>query len=143
MTPPSTLTNLLNTLHTHLQTQTQLLPTLHAQLGLPATALEDELNTLQKKLMQSVEEQVESRQKEVENWLEKCDSVEVECLKYSKALGGNIKATGTSVGELRKETILPRRFEQATEYQEKLRQVGFDAVFFNTRPIDDLLVVPH
>ncbi|KAF5340429.1 hypothetical protein D9758_013548 [Tetrapyrgos nigripes] len=123
MTPPSSLTNILNTLHTHLQTQTQLLPTLHAQLGLPATALEDELKTLQQKLMHSVEEQVESRQTEVEKWLEKCDLVEVECLKYSKALGGNIKATGTSVGELRKETVLPRRFEQASEYQEKLRQL--------------------
>ncbi|THU93332.1 hypothetical protein K435DRAFT_670441 [Dendrothele bispora CBS 962.96] len=123
MTSPSILTNLLNTLHSHLQTQTQLLPTLHAQLGLPPTALEDELKSLQQNLMQSVEAQVESRQKEVEKWIKKCDLVEVECIKYSKALGGNIKATGTSVGELRKETVLPRRHEQALEYQEKLRQL--------------------
>ncbi|KAF5364429.1 hypothetical protein D9758_010716 [Tetrapyrgos nigripes] len=39
------------------------------------------------------------------------------------ASSGNIKATRTSVGELRKETALPRRFEQASEYQEKLRQL--------------------
>lgn len=74
--------------------------------------------------MQSVEGQIESRQKEVEVWLQKCDGVELECVKYSKALGGNIKATGTSVGELRKEAVLPRRFEMVTEYQERLRQAG-------------------
>ena len=120
------LTNLLNTLHSHLQSQTQLLPAIHVQLGLPSTALEDDLNALQQHLMQSVEGQIESRRKEVEDWLEKCDGVELECVKYSKALGGNIKATGTSVGELRKENVLPRRFEMVTEYQERLRQVRFD-----------------
>ncbi|KAG6831554.1 hypothetical protein H0H92_009473 [Tricholoma furcatifolium] len=119
----TTLTTLLNSLHTHLQTQTQLLPTLHAQLGLPSSALEDDLKDLQKQLMQSVESQIELRRKEVDQWMEKCDAVEIECLRYSKALGGNIKATGTSVGELRKMSVLPRRFEMVSEHQEKLRQV--------------------
>ncbi|KAG5652554.1 hypothetical protein H0H81_004615 [Sphagnurus paluster] len=126
MTGPSsslTLTTLLNSLHTHLQTQTQLLPTLHAQLGLPPTAVEDELKTLQKQLMESVESQIEIRRQEVERWMEKCYAVEVECLRYSKALGGNIKATGSNVGELRKEMVLPRRYEMVSEHQEKLRQV--------------------
>ncbi|KAF8816428.1 hypothetical protein BYT27DRAFT_7154690 [Phlegmacium glaucopus] len=126
MTPPSTamtLTSLLNSLHTHLQNQTQLLPTLHAQLGLPPTALEDELKTLQQQLVHGVELQINKRRKEVEHWVEKCDALENECVRYSKALGGNIKATGTSVAELRKEQALPRRYEMISEYQEKLRQV--------------------
>ncbi|ESK83169.1 microtubule associated protein [Moniliophthora roreri MCA 2997] len=122
-TPSVLLTSLLNSLQSHLQAQTQHLPTLHAQLGLPATALEDELRTLQNNLMQSVEAQIDLRRKEVDVWMEKCDSVENECLKYSKALGGNIKATGSSVGELRKENVLPKRYELGTEYQEKLRQL--------------------
>ncbi|KAG5645682.1 hypothetical protein DXG03_005520 [Asterophora parasitica] len=123
--PPTslTLTTLLNSLHTHLQSQTQLLPTLHAQLGLPPTALEDELRALQHQLMESVEGQIDIRRKEVEKWMEKCDAVEVECLRYSKALGGNIKATGSNVGELRKEMVLPRRFEMVSDHQEKLRQL--------------------
>lgn len=124
-----TLTALLNSLHTHLQLQTQLLPTLHLQLGLQPTALEDELKTLQQQLVHSVELQIDKRRKEVEHWLEKCDSIENECVRYSKALGGNIKATGTSVAELRKEQALPRRYEMISEYQEKLRQVSINILF--------------
>ncbi|KAJ7040686.1 microtubule associated protein [Mycena alexandri] len=103
LSSPLTLTTLLNSLHTHLQSQTQLLPTLHAQLGLPPSALEDELKTLQQQLMRSVEAQIDTRRKE--------------------ALGGNVKATGSSLGELRKEKVLPVRYEMVTEYQEKLRQL--------------------
>ncbi|KAJ7868841.1 microtubule associated protein-domain-containing protein [Mycena leptocephala] len=87
---PLTLTTLLNSLHTHLQSQTQLLPTLHAQLGLPPSALEDELKNLQQQLMRSAE-----------------------CVNYAKALGGNVKATGSA----------PLRYEMVTEHQEKLRQL--------------------
>lgn len=126
-----TLTSLLNSLHTHLQSQTQLLPTLHAQLGLPATALEDELKALQQKLVASVESQIDIRRKEVDRWMEKCDAVEIECLRYSKALGGNIKATGSNVAELRKEMVLPRRYEMVSEHQEKLRQVSGTPHYFD------------
>lgn len=120
----ASLTALLDSLHTHLQTQTRILPTLHAQLGLPPSALQDELNALKDHLIQSVESQVEGRRKEVDDWMAKCDGVEGECLKYCKSLGGNIKATGTTLGELRKEQVLPRRFELVSEHQEKLRQVS-------------------
>lgn len=118
------LTALLNSLHTHLQTQTQLLPTLHAQLGLPPNTLEEDLIALQEQLIKGVEGQIEARRKEVEEWMSKCDAVENECIRYAKALGPNFKSTGESVGELRKELILPRRYGLGTELQEKSRQVG-------------------
>ena len=117
-----TLTSLLNSLHSHLQQQTQYLPTLHAQLGLPPTALEEELKDLQEQLIQGVERQIDLRRKQVNEWMEKCEAVESVCLRYTKALGGNIKATGSSLGEIRKEASLPRRYEFVTEFQEKLRQ---------------------
>jgi len=117
------LTSLLTSLHTHLQTQTQLLPTLYAQLGLPTTALEDELTALQQQLVEKIEVQIDKRRKEVDEWMEKCEVLENQCTRYTKALGANIKATGTSLGELRKEQALPRRYDMISEYQEKLRQV--------------------
>jgi protein regulator of cytokinesis 1 len=133
MSPHATsaaLTALLNSLHTHLQTQTLLLPTLHSQLGLPPSTLEDDLRVLQEQLIKGVEGQVEARRKEVEEWMAKCDVVETECVRYSKALGPNFKSTGESVGELRKESILPRRYELGLELQEKSRRVGLSLFFF-------------
>ncbi|CDO70098.1 hypothetical protein BN946_scf184806.g25 [Trametes cinnabarina] len=118
----TTITSLLNSLHTHLQSQTQLLPTLHAQLGLPPTALHDELSTLQQHLTQCIESQINHRRKQVDEWMEKCAAVEDDCLRYGRALGGHLKASGPSVGEIRKEQVLPRRYEMITEFQEKLRQ---------------------
>ncbi|KAI0826615.1 microtubule associated protein-domain-containing protein [Trametes gibbosa] len=118
----TTITSLLNSLHTHLQSQTQLLPTLHSQLGLPPTALHDELSALQQQLAQCIESQIELRRKQVEEWMEKCRTVEEECLRYSRALGGHLKSSGPSVSEIRKEQVLPRRFEMISDFQEKLRQ---------------------
>ncbi|KAI0360677.1 hypothetical protein OH77DRAFT_1470873 [Trametes cingulata] len=118
----TTITSLLNSLHTHLQSQTQLLPTLHAQLGLPPTALHDELSALQQQLTQCIESQIDLRRRQVDEWMEKCGLVEEECLRYGRALGSHLKSSGPSVGEIRKEQVLPRRFEMISEYQEKLRQ---------------------
>ena len=129
---PITISAVLNALHEHLQTQTQLLPTLHAQLGLPATALADELETLQQQLTSCVENQIDTRRKQVDEWMQKCSDVEEDCIRYTKALGGHMKSTGSSVGELRKEQVLPRRFEMITEYQEKLRQVSCLLCHFRT-----------
>ena len=122
------LTDLLNSLHTHLQTQTQLLPVLHSQLGLPSNALEEDLKALHEELMRGVERHVESRRKEVEDWMARCDVVENECIRYSKALGGNVKSMGNTVGELRKELVLPKRYTLVAEYQEKLRQVSLNGL---------------
>ncbi|TFY62235.1 hypothetical protein EVJ58_g3992 [Rhodofomes roseus] len=119
----TTITSLLNSLHTHLQSQTQLLPTLHAQLGLPPTALTDELATLQHQLTECIESQIDLRRKQVDEWMKRCADIENQCIRYGNALGGHVKTTGGSVGEIRKEQVLPRRFEIASEYQEKLRQL--------------------
>lgn len=117
-----TLSTLLSTLHTHLNAQTQLLPTLHAQLGLPPTALEDELQELQHTLTRAVESQIDVRRKQVEEWEGKCDEVEMGCSRYSRALGTNAKVAG-SLSDIKAEKVLPRRYERALEYQERMRQV--------------------
>ena len=104
-----TISSILTSLQTHIQTQTQLLPTLHTQLGLPPSALVDELSSLQQRLADCVEKQIESRQREVDTWIHKCGGVEEECLRYSRALGPHIKIIGASVGELRKQHVLPVR----------------------------------
>ncbi|KAF8273523.1 microtubule associated protein-domain-containing protein [Lactarius quietus] len=111
MSSQPTITSLLNSLHTHLQTQTQLLPTLHAQLGLPPTALADELASLQKALTRCVEDQISSRRKQSE------------CHSYSVALGSSAKGLDITASELYREPVLPRRYDQLAELQEKLRQL--------------------
>ena len=123
MEAPLTISTLLNSLHTHLQTQTQLLPTLHAQLGLPQSALTDELSALRERLASCVEQQIELRRQEVQEWMKKCDEVELSCSRYTKALGGHVKAIGASLGELRKQHVLPVRHEMLNKYQEKLDHV--------------------
>ncbi len=123
MSSQHTITSLLNSLHTHLQTQTQLLPTLHAQLGLPPTALADELASLQKTLTRCVEDQISSRKKQVHELEERCENLESECHSYSVALGSSAKSLDITVAELLREPILPRRYDQLAELQEKLRQV--------------------
>lgn len=120
---PITISAVLNALHEHLQTQTQLLPTLHAQLGLPPSALTDELSALQKRLEECVEKQIEGRREEVEIWMKKCDEVERDSLRMNKALGSHSKSIGASVGELRKQQSLPVRYDMISQYREKLKQV--------------------
>ncbi|THH10768.1 hypothetical protein EW146_g8269 [Bondarzewia mesenterica] len=125
MSSSPSITSLLDSLHTHLQSQTQLLPTLHAQLGLPPTALADELSALQQTLTQCVEDQIDGRRKQVNEWTAKCEEVEEECQRYGIALGSHIKGAGPSstMGEAHKEQVLPKRHEKLTEMQEKLRQL--------------------
>jgi protein regulator of cytokinesis 1 len=122
--PSLALTALLDFLHTHLQSQTQLLPTLHAQLGLPSSALEDELTTLQQQLADCVDTQINLRRTQVDDWTAKCEAVEKECERYCSALGTHVKTAGPSLSEMRKEKTLPKRYQLVTDYQEKLRQVS-------------------
>lgn len=89
----------------------------------PPTALADDLSTLQRQLTECVESQVNARRAQVDEWMERCDEVQNACVRYGRALGGHVKATGSCVGEIGREGVLPRRFEMITEYQEKLRQV--------------------
>jgi protein regulator of cytokinesis 1 len=122
-TSSTALTALLDSLHTHLQAQTQLLPTLHAQLGLPNSALEDELTALQAQLAATVDAQLSARREQVEQWMQKCAAVESACGRYCTALGTHVKAAGPSLKEIRTQTVLPRQYELLSSYQEKLRQV--------------------
>ena len=126
---PINVAALLESLHIHLQEQTKLLPSLHAQLGLPQSALTDELTSLQQQLVYCVEKQIEGRRNEVDDWMSKCSELEKECLRFSKALGTHAKSLGATVGELRKEQVLPRRYDLLTQYKEKLDYVciEFDA----------------
>ncbi|KDN35306.1 hypothetical protein RSAG8_11692, partial [Rhizoctonia solani AG-8 WAC10335] len=94
-------------LHEHLAFHTALLPQLHAQLGLPPTALATELQELRAVLADAVEERVERRKRDVAMWADKCDQLERQCKDYSTALGGPSIAGSIKglkpVGELRKE----------------------------------------
>ena len=71
-----------------------------------------------------VERQIDLRRKQVDEWMGKCVVVENDCARYSKALGGHIKVVGNGIGELRKEHVLPKRYDALTEHQERLRQVS-------------------
>lgn len=136
---PLTISSLLNSLHTHLQTQTQLLPTLHAQLGLPPSALSDELSALQQRLTETVESQIQTRRDEVDSWMKKCEDLSNDCTRYAKALGGHVKSTGASVGELRKQQVLPVRYEMLNQYHDKLDQVRNNIFILISSLVDERL----
>jgi hypothetical protein len=90
---------------------------------LPESALSDELSSLHQRLTTCVEEQIEHRREDVDNWMKKCDVIEKECLRYNKALGGHTKALSTSLGELKKQKALPVRHEMLNQHLEKLDHV--------------------
>ncbi|KAH7337979.1 microtubule associated protein-domain-containing protein [Rhizoctonia solani] len=106
---------LLASLHEHLAFHTALLPQLHAQLGLPPTALATELQELRTVLADVVEERVERRKRDVAMWVEKCEELERRCKDYSTALGGPSIAGSIKglkpVADLRKEQNYPKRYE--------------------------------
>ncbi|GJJ12968.1 hypothetical protein Clacol_007215 [Clathrus columnatus] len=119
----TTVESLLTSLQTYLTAQTPIIPALHAQLGLPPTALTDELAELHNALIECVDKKIDGRRKEVEDWMNKCERVEIDCIRLSKALGSHAKTLANSVGELRKQQILPKRFDYLNVYQEKLQQL--------------------
>ena len=100
-----TVDSLLSSLQSHLTSQTPLIPVLHAQLGLPPTALTDELSELHAALVDCVNRKIDERRKEVSQWMEKCDLQETECVKLGRALGSHVKVVTSSVGELRKQQV--------------------------------------
>ncbi|KAF8586752.1 hypothetical protein K439DRAFT_916927 [Ramaria rubella] len=119
----TTVDSLLNSLQSHLTSQTPLIPALHAQLGLPPTALTDDLSELHTALVDCVDRKIDERRKEVAEWMRRCGVLENECLKLARALGSHTKAITGSVGELRKQQVLPNRVEYLTAYQEKLQHL--------------------
>ncbi|KAH8823156.1 microtubule associated protein-domain-containing protein [Flagelloscypha sp. PMI_526] len=122
----TTADTLLASLQSHLSAQTAHLPRLHERLGLPTSALEDELENLKEKLIEAVEQQVEIRRKEVADWVTKCESVEAQWTQYIVHLGGFVKERdkhGPSLDDIRRETILPRRYEQGRKAGERVKQL--------------------
>lgn len=97
LTPESLVTSL----HQHLDRHTNLLPALHAQLGLPQSALQQELQHLQETLLKVVDGQLVARQKDVDDWMQKCEGIERDCIEMVKCVGSHLKNV-PSVGELRK-----------------------------------------
>lgn len=104
-TPSITPESLVQELLPQITLQTAQLPTLHTQLGLASSALEQDLETLRKALLKSVEDIVRTRQEEVQEWANRCDKLEDSCIRLSKALGPSTKSVGTTVGELRKQLV--------------------------------------
>ena len=69
-----------------------------------------------------MEEQIDGRRREVEQWMLRCEEAEAECVNYNAVLG-SAKGSGCNFGDIRKEHVLPRRYELLTEMQERLRRV--------------------
>lgn len=94
LTPES----LVSVLVPHISQQTLLLPTLHQQLGLPPSALESDLSALREALLKTVEDCVNNRKKEILQWSERCENVEVRCRRLENALGRR----GASLADVKK-----------------------------------------
>jgi Ase1/PRC1/MAP65 family protein len=97
LTPES----LVSVLVPHISQQTLLLPTLHAQLGLPPSALESDLTALREALLKTVEDCVNNRKKEITQWEAKCEGVEARCRRLENAMGRR----AASLAELKKQTV--------------------------------------
>ncbi|KAG1813548.1 uncharacterized protein BJ212DRAFT_397221 [Suillus subaureus] len=85
--------------------------------GLPQTAPEDELQTLQHTLIKAIKSQIEVRRKQVEDWIGKCEGGSG-CARYSKALATYAEVAGW-FSDLKAEKVSPRRYESAIVYQQK------------------------
>jgi protein regulator of cytokinesis 1 len=107
---------LLESLQTQIHAKTSLLPTLYSQLGLPPSALTDELTLLQNKLSECVDQVVAARQGEVDSWLERCRSVDRQIEALLKATGGSKPAYPTDLP-------LPKQHESLCKLREKLKQL--------------------
>lgn len=137
----TTVESLLSSLQAHLTSQTPIIPSLHAQLGLPPTALTEDLAELHATLVDCVDKKIEERKRQVSEWMEKCVALENESLGFTKALGSHVKVIAGSVGELRKqqvtvavsnllrfthdahEQVLPKRFDYLVSFRDKLQNL--------------------
>ncbi|KZO94497.1 hypothetical protein CALVIDRAFT_538955 [Calocera viscosa TUFC12733] len=116
--PVLTPSTLLPALQVPLLTLTHSLPALHRQLGLPPSALEEDLGQLRDALLSAIDHQLERRKEEVREW-------EGRCLGVERKVGGlrsKVGAWGKGVAEASGEDneILPRRLELLTQQEHKL-----------------------
>lgn len=105
----TTVESLVTSLQTYLTSQIPLIPALHAQLGLPPSALTDELAELHSALIDCVDKKIEERRIEVDEWMNKCEEIESVCIRFTKALGSHAKTLANTVGELRKQQVRQNR----------------------------------
>jgi hypothetical protein len=106
--PSLALNSLLTALQTHLQAQTQLLPDLHARLGLPPSALEDELAALEERLAACVAGPVAARAQEVTEWTARCAAAEAAARRHAAALGAMRAARSRGLRRSPRRSCSPR-----------------------------------
>jgi protein regulator of cytokinesis 1 len=110
---------LLESLQSRIHAQASILPGLYSQLGLPSSALTDELNELQSKLTQCVDEVIVKRRQAVEDWENRCQETESGIHKLMLSLGQNgIPAQEAGAANV---TVLPEKFGALDAYHDKLR----------------------
>ena len=95
---------LLDSLVEPLTAQVHLLPAIHAQLGLPSSAIAADLDKLRAVLADAIEAQIQQRRSEVKGWLERCDKVERDCSVLAKSTGQDKseKPPASVISEFRK-----------------------------------------
>lgn len=91
-----------------LQGQADQLPAIHARLGLPHEALEDDLDHLRKQLEVTITTLVDRRRVEVNEWERRCHAVERDCSALGKCLGGNLALDEAFVTQLHDEPVRRR-----------------------------------
>ncbi|KAF8326231.1 microtubule associated protein-domain-containing protein [Cantharellus anzutake] len=116
---------LLDSLVEPLTAQVHLLPAIHAQLGLPSSAIAADLDKLRVVLADAIEAQIQQRRSEVKAWLERCDKVEKDCnvLAKSTGLDKSEKPPTSTISELRKITNIPERLEQLVALRDSLNAI--------------------
>jgi len=95
---------LLDSLVEPLTAQVHQLPAIHAQLGLPSSAIAADLDKLRVVLSDAIEAEIQQRRSEVKGWLERCDKVERDCnvLAKSTGLDKSEDSPTSTISELRK-----------------------------------------
>lgn len=88
-----------------LQSQADQLPAIHARLGLPHEALEEDLNQLRQQLEITITKLVDRRRVEVNEWERRCHAVERDCSALGKCLGGGVSMDEAFITSVHSEPV--------------------------------------
>jgi protein regulator of cytokinesis 1 len=131
-----------------LQAQADQLPPIHARLGLPHEALEEDLDQLKQQLEITITKLVERRRIEVNELERRCHAVERDCSALGKCLGGGIGVDEKFLSLVHNEPVchfsqllipqrltwfyqvLPTRHTMILELQQELQKVYHHFVYF-------------